>query len=92
MISESRGPSLQHNTNSYTNNNLDQDTNLDSNYISNNNKIDILSAGGTFNAATSSLSSSTMIRHLEVPNSIPKGSPVLLHCDFEESNLYSVKW
>lgn len=53
-----------------------------------------MSAGGTFNAATSSISasSSTMIRHLEVPNSVPKGSPVLLHCDFEESNLYSIKW
>lgn len=32
------------------------------------------------------------IRNLEVPNSVPRGSPVLMSCDFEETNLYSIKW
>ena len=67
IVSESRGPLLQN-----SNFNSDQDNNPDLNYISNN-RIDLLSAGGTFNAATSISSSSTMIRHLEVPNSVPKG-------------------
>ena len=95
IVSDSRGPLSQANaqqqsSSSSSYNALDQDTNPDLNYISN--KVDLLSAGGTFNAAASISSSSTMIRHLEVPNSVPKGSPVLMHCDFEEANLYSVKW